>query len=103
MKSKKQNDHDAHLYRLEQAREMIELYKRENRRVSARKCNRDGRRAPAPDGAAWGECVVAQFSLSLRLWMPLRTRLDALRPHQFIRKRSARTMWGQVPKVRGCT
>jgi len=37
----------------------------------------------------------------------LSTRLDksgpALRTHQFIRKRSARTMRGQVPKVRGYT
>jgi len=37
----------------------------ENRRVSARKYNRDGRRAPAPDGAAWGECEGAQFQSTL--------------------------------------
>ena len=45
---------------------MIELYERENRRASTRKCNRDGRRAPAPDGAAWGECEGAQFQFITR-------------------------------------
>src|SRR6516162_3496873 len=41
-----------------------------NRRVSARRCSRDGRRAPAPDGAASGEGWEHDSSLSPRLWMP---------------------------------
>jgi len=36
-----------------------------NRRVLARKCSRDGRRAAAPDGAAWGECEGAQLQSTL--------------------------------------